>query len=260
MANDIFYEKLKRSNQPTYRKSLARFTIAVLLGIALFISWQKPDDPLPLFLLAGAFGVQLLPALIGLCYCKKLTGPAVRNGAFAGLIGVLATSTIPQGAGEMFGFTLPFDAWPLSLHPAFWGLVANILALSFTGLINLLTSPTQTQKQTLAHQLTYHELPDGKPLMASNSKIWWTIALLVAVFFVLTIALPLGGLRLEHVLPSFMHSLWSWQVLSWIVGLALVYIIAYKLQPIFDPEQALDGSLNPLKRRFRVKAKSRKHV
>ena len=65
--------------------------------------------------------MQLLPALLGLCYFPSLSAQAVRNGAFAGLLGVIATSTIPQGLANMIGIDLPFDAWPLSLHPAFWG-------------------------------------------------------------------------------------------------------------------------------------------
>ncbi|MCP4934513.1 MAG: hypothetical protein GY927_09990 [bacterium] len=265
IANDIFYEKLKCSHLPTFRKSITRFSIGLLLGVALLIAWQKPDDPLPLFLLAGAFGLQLLPALVGLCYFPSLGGKAVRDGVLAGLAGVVATSMIPQGLTEIFGINLPFDAWPLSLHPAFWGLAANCGVLLLNGLFGLLTQKAAQHKQSLAHQLSYHVLPDGKPLMAPYARIWWLVALLAAGLFVLTIAVPLGalplsGFVLHDIFPSVMPPLWIWQILSWIIGLALVYIAAYKLQPIFDPEQALDGSLDPLRRRFRVKAQSRKHV
>ncbi len=260
IANDIFYERLKRSHQPTFRKSITRFTIGLLLGVALLIAWQKPDDPLPLFLLAGAFGLQLLPALVGLCYFPSLGGNAVRNGALAGLVGVLATSMIPQGLADILAIDLPFDAWPLSLHPAFWGLVANFSLLLLTGLFGLQTRNAAQYQQAHTHQLSYHVLPDGKPLMAPYARVWWLVALLVACLFALTIALPLSGSVLRDIFPSFMPPLWIWQILSWFVGLALVYIAAYKLQPIFDPEQALDGSLDPLRRRFRVKALSRKRV
>ncbi len=260
IANDIFYERLKRSHQPTFRKSIIRFTIGLLLGVALLIAWQKPDDPLPLFLLAGAFGLQLLPALFGLCYFPSLGGKAVRNGALAGLVGVVVTSMIPQGLADILTIDLPFDAWPLSLHPAFWGLVANFSLLLLTGLFGLLTRNAAQHQQSRAHQLSYHVLPDGKPLMAPYARVWWLVALLVACLFTLTIALPLGGFMLGDIFPSYMPPLWIWQILSWFVGLALVYIAAYKLQPIFDPEQALDGSLDPLRRRFRVKAHSRKRV
>ncbi len=265
IANDLFHEKLKHAHQPTFRKSITRFTVGLLLMVALLIAWQKPDDPLPLFLLAGAFGLQLLPALAGLCYFPRLDGTAVRNGALAGLLAVLATSTVPQGLGEMGGVNLPYDAWPLSLHPAFWGLGANIGVLLLTALIHLFTHHAAPRNASFAHQISYHVLPDGKPLMAPNARIWWLLALLCACLFALTIAVPLGALPvddklLHDIFPSIMPSLWVWQILSWFVGLALVYITAYKLQPIFDPDRALDGSLDPLRRRFRVKAQTRKQV
>jgi hypothetical protein len=59
-------------------------------------------------------------------------------------------------------------------------------------------------------------------------------------------------------LPVSIPSLWSWQFLSWFIGLALVYVVSYRLQPVFTPELPLSASLNPLRRRFRVKARTRK--
>ena len=270
LASDIFYERLKRSHQLTRRKSITRYAIGLFLGVALLIAWQKPGDPLPLFLLAGAFGLQLLPALTGLCYFEKLTGDTVRNGLFAGLLGVVATSAIAQGLTGLVGGALPFDAWPLSLHPAFWGLATNIVAMGLTGLAHLTSKTAKAQNQTVAHRLSYHILPDQKPLMAPDAPKWRLVALLTGALFVFVTAIPFSGTAIDSpklhelffldALPSFMPPLWSWQFLSWIIGLALVYITAYRLQPVFDPEQDQNGSSNPLRRRFRVKARSRKRV
>lgn len=258
ISNDIFYQRLKNTNRPTYQKSITRSAIAVLLLVALAISWTKPEDPLPLFLLAGAFGVQLLPALVGLCYFEKLSSQSILNGAIAGLIAVVLTSTVPQGLADFFGITLPYGAWPLSLHPAFWGLAANLTVMFIAHIKSKAMRGSKDHKQALAHQLSFHVLPDGQPLMAPDAPKWQFIALLIGALFAVVTFLPFTGMTFPHILPSVMPSLWSWQFLSWFIGLALVYVVAYRLQPTFDPEQAHDGSFNHQRRRFRVKARTRR--
>ncbi len=258
MANDIFYQRLKRANHPTYRKPLTRFSIGLLLLVALAIAWNKPDDPLPLFLLVGALGLQLLPAIVGLCYLHKISGQAVRNGIFAGLVAIFATSTLLQGLASMVGLPVPFDAWPLSLHPAFWGLGANLLAMLVTGIIAKKRVSQEERQLTHARQHSYHVLPDGQALMAPDAPKWRLVALVIGFFFAASITLPLIGADLPDLLPFSMPTLWIWQFSGWLAGGALVYVVAYRLQPVFDPEQAFEGSFDPQKRRFRIKAHTRK--
>lgn len=258
ISNDIFYERLKKTHQLTYRKPITRYAIGALVIIALLVALQKPEDPLPLFLLAGAFGLQLTPALIGLCYFKGLSGRAVRNGLIAGLFAVIATSTIAQGLADMANLSWPFGAWPLSMHPAGWGLGANLAVLLFSSVFRSKDTDTRIQEKLFEHQRSYHVLPDGQPLMPKDAGKWRGIALLIGALFVLAIALPLTSTSPANLFPLAIPSLWGWQFLSWIIGLALVYVVAYRLQPTFDPEQALEGVLNPQRRRFRVKAQTRK--
>ncbi|MCF6200108.1 MAG: hypothetical protein L3J67_12090, partial [Hyphomicrobiaceae bacterium] len=252
-------EWIKQSARPTgpnlRHKGLTRMAIGILLFVCLVWALQKPSDPLPLFLLAGAFGVQLLPALLGLCYFKRLSGPAIQDGALAGLLAVFVTSTIPQGIAAPLGLTLPFAAWPLSMHPALWGLLVNLIALFVGSLIDRSSSNSEKSQKILAHQKSWHVLPDGQPIMAPNAGKWRFVALVLLVLFSGAVAVPLVGLSLPGLSGL---SLWGWQFVAWLIGLALVYVVAYRLQPTFDPELALDGSPDPLNRRFRVKAKVRK--
>ena len=262
VANDAFHEEPENDHSSRNRKRMTRIVITLLLILSFGLALLKPDDPLPLFLLAGAFALQLLPALAGLCYFKKLSGSAVRNGLFAGLVAVTATSTIPQGLAEHYALTMPFKAWPFSLHPAFWGLAANLGLLLLSQIFRRLFVSKKARKQTLMHQRSFHVLPDGKPLLAPGVRLWQLLAWLLAALFVVVTTLPLTDLSLTGFSPSDFFPqkvplLWNWQLLSWVSGLALVYVVAYKLQPVFDPEQALHGSPDPSKRRFRVKAKSR---
>ncbi len=258
ISGDLFHERLKASHQLTYRKSLTRYGIGLMVLVATLAALTLPVDPLPLFLLAGAFGLQLLPALVGLCYFQTLTARAVRNGLFAGLALVFLTSSLTQGLAGLFHLSLPFDAWPYSVHPALWGLGANLVLMGLTSLFSTPQTTPDEQRQQLEHQRAYHVLPDGQPLMPQDTPKWRRFAVFAGGLFLLSLALPLLNLTGHPERPSLLPALWGWQFASWIIGLALVHIIAYRLQPVYDPEQALAGSPDPLKRRFRVKAPTRR--
>ncbi len=245
----------KQTAQNLRQKSLTRIAIGLILFVCLILALQKPSDPLPLFLLAGAFGLQLLPALLGLCYFNRLSGPAVQDGALAGLLAVFVTSSLPQGLSAVAGLSLPFGAWPLSIHPALWGLLFNLAGLFVGSLIDRSPGNSEKSQQAQAHQKSWHILPDGKPIMAPGAAKWRWLALVLLVVFIWTLAVPLTNGRIPGPLEL---SLWGWQFFAWLVGLVLVYVVAYRLQPTFDPERALEGSPDPLNRRFRVKARMRK--
>ncbi len=261
VSNDILHERLKRDGRRVHQKTIARYAIAVVLLVALVLAVASPGDPLTLFLLAGSLGLQLLPGMAGLCYFERLDGKAVEAGAIAGVTVVIIASQVTQGGAELVGIPLPFDAWPLSLHPAFWGLMVNLLVLtviSFSGSFFKNSKAAKEQMRQLRHRRSYHVLPDGGPLLPPDAGRWRAIALVTGALFLVVTVLPFVGLQLPALLPTPLPVLWGWQLLSWLTGLALVYVVAYRLQPRFDPEQLSEGPLTPQRRRFRVKAGRRK--
>ncbi|MFN7598870.1 MAG: hypothetical protein ACK5PT_19485, partial [Cereibacter sp.] len=66
--------------------------------------------------------VQLLPALLGLCFVRWISRAAVIAGLVFGL--VLVTFTEPPGLILFEGLflDLPWGRWPLTIHSAAWGL------------------------------------------------------------------------------------------------------------------------------------------
>ena len=106
--------------------------------------------------LAVAYGFQMWPALIAVCWWPFLTRQGVTVGLVAGLIAVTLTESIGV---QWFG--VPWGRWPLTIHSAGWGMLFNlglaILVSAFTqdreALVeDLLPNPLDTNVQA-AHRL-----------------------------------------------------------------------------------------------------------
>ena len=255
MISDQQRKQLLNGFSRPHRKPATRWAIAALLLLSLILALTLPIAPMRLLLLAGAFGLQLLPALLGLCYFPSLTAPAIQTAAFAGIVTVLLTSGPAQACASWFNLSWPFTAWPLSIHPALWGLFVNLLMLLFLSLVSFVTRSHDKQAAALARQKNWHMPADHQSLMAPDAGKWRFVALLLLSAFLAAILLPLvdgiagGSLALPR---------WNWLFIAWLTGLALVWVMAYRLQPVFDPEKMRTGSLEPRKQRFRVPAQTRK--
>ena len=69
--------------------------------------------------LAVAYGFQMWPALIAVCWWPFLT----RQGIVAGLVAGLVAVTVTEPIGAQF---MPWGRWPLTMHSAGWGIVFNL--------------------------------------------------------------------------------------------------------------------------------------
>ena len=78
------------------------------------------------------YGLQMVPALVAVCYWPFLT----RQGVTAGLLVGLVTVTLTEAAGLRWFGIAAWGRWPLTIHAAAWGLLANfgiaILVSAFT--------------------------------------------------------------------------------------------------------------------------------
>lgn len=258
IAHDVLQHPAADARPGLPRRMLTRFAIAAQLLIGLVIALREPGDPLPLFLLAGAYGAQLVPAFAGLCYLPWLTARAVLTGAGAGFIAVTLTSPVAQSIAQLLKLQLPFDPWPLGLHPALWGLGANLLALVA---VQLAQQRDRSQDAALACKFRKdcHRLAEKTATPAADRpwmhRLALALAVLAAVLLLLLLLAVLGGAGAAEPAPS---GLWTWQVRLWLIGAALVYLLAYPLQPLFDAAARLRLGAHPLPRqRIRVKARSR---
>lgn len=204
--------------------------------------------PLSLLLAFAGIGlaasVQFLPALAGVCWLPWLTPRGVLAGVVAGTLAVFATDTTGIAA-QMFLFEKPvWGAFPYTMHSAGWGLCVNILTLAA---VSALTQSDVGRAQAA----TYHDV------LAEHAAIPEPARGLIPAAWIFTVAWLLfatgpgtvvgndifgrpgdGAEGWQFAIPS----IWAWQIMSWGLGVLLVWFLASRLGLAEKPE----GTVVPL--------------
>jgi Na+/proline symporter len=123
VARDIylrFFRKKATSRQEVW---FGRYMVIVVLGGSLFVALVTTEFISLLGGLAVSFGLQTLPALVGLLYWRRLTAAGINAGIILGIIAIFVTY---------------YAGYPLDIHCSIWGLGVNFLAAY---LISLFTTP-----------------------------------------------------------------------------------------------------------------------
>jgi SSS family solute:Na+ symporter len=200
--------------------------------------------------LALPFAVQLLPALIGLCFVRWISRSAVLAGLVFGLLIVTFTEPLGLILFEGLFMDLPWGRWPLTIHSAAWGLAFNagvvLLASIFTA-----RGPERAHRDLLHGEFAARwAAPAGRP---NGGAALWSLTLIWA-FLAMGPGAILGNSFFSR--PIFVEgeaalglpSLWVWQILFWLVGTAMVWWLAHRarlgqtatepLRPIAFPDPA----------------------
>ena len=123
VTRDIYKKYISVNATDKSQKNIGRlFVIIVTIG-ALVVAANSSQAIVMLGGLAVAYGFQMYPALIGLCYYKKFT----TNGVVAGLIVGLIAVTLTDKTAAWFG--VPWGAYPMTIHSAGWGILFNLLTV-----------------------------------------------------------------------------------------------------------------------------------
>lgn len=178
--------------------------------------------------LAVACGLQMLPALWGICWWPFLTRKGIFWGIWVGLLVVFLTDN-PNNLFSGFGIDWRY---PLTIHSAGWGLFANILVAL---LISLLTQDLQERSHRMRYHKflrTYDSLPESKK---TAGFIGW---LLVILWFTFAIGpgVILGNdfFGNPNEPPSWWFfgilPIWAWQAVWWVFGVGMMAFLAYYLK------------------------------
>ncbi|TVO69857.1 sodium:solute symporter family protein [Sedimenticola selenatireducens] len=206
------------------QKMYGRLGVILIVLAALVVASTSSDALVLLGGLAVAYGFQMWPALIAVCWWPYLTRQGITVGLIAGLIAVTLTESI--GAQYM-----PWGRWPMTLHSAFWGILFNFsLAL-------IISAMTQKQNEH-EHRMIFHNFLRDHASLSPEKRglipVAW-IATLTWFFFGIGPGAVIGnwvfGDPTNAETWTFgMPSIWAWQLLWWLLGVGMMWLLAYKME------------------------------
>ena len=121
VTRDIYAKYISPNASDNNQKNIGRIFVVLVAGAALIVAANSSQAIVMLGGLAVAYGFQMYPALIGICYYKGFTTKGVVSGLIVGLIAV----TLTDKTSAWFG--VPWGAYPLTIHSAGWGIFFNLL-------------------------------------------------------------------------------------------------------------------------------------
>ncbi len=218
------------------QKLFGRIGVGVIVLLALVVATTSTDALVLLGGLAVAYGFQMWPALIAVCYCPWLTRSGVVLGLIAGLIGVTLTELIGQ---TWFGITA-WGRWPLTIHSAGWGIFCN-LAVALA--VSAITRDDMDRKMEFHNFLAQHAaLPPEKRKLI---PIAWILTLgwfLFAIGPGVVLGNWVFGDPTDAASWTFgIPSIWAWQILWWGLGVFMMWFLAYVMQMSTVPETQVES-------------------
>ncbi len=226
ITRDIVKRYLLPNASDNQQKLFGRFFVIIIVALALLVAATATDALVLLGGLAVAYGFQMWPALIAICFWPWLTSLGITLGLVAGLIAVTCTESI----GQSLGIT-GWGRWPLTIHSAGWGIFFNL------GTAILVSFFTQNQ-DAYNHRMKYHNfLKDYAGLPAEKRNlipIAWIITLLWFFFGIGPGAVIGNWIFGDPTNPSTwifgIPSIWAWQILFWVIGVYMMWMLAYKME------------------------------
>ena len=217
-----------------------RLGVAFIVVSALLVATFSSDALVLLGGLAVAFGFQMWPSLAAVCWFPWITRQGATLGLAAGLIAVIFTETIGQ---TITGGALPWGRWPWTIHSAGWGIIFNLL-------VCIPVSAMTQNSEARAHRMKYHNfLREHASLPADKKR-------LVPVAWIITLAWMFFGIGPGAVIGNTIFgapaagtagwtfgipSIWAWQILFWILGVGMMWFLAYKMQMSTMPEKEVEA-------------------
>jgi hypothetical protein len=216
------------------QKLFGRIGVGVIVLMALVVATTSTDALVLLGGLAVAYGFQMWPALIAVCYWPFLTRQGVVLGLIAGLVAVTLTDGPSSFGIEAWG------RWPWTIHSAGWGIIFN---LAVALIVSAITRDDMDRKMEFHNFLSQHAtLPPEKRKLAPAA---WIVTL-AWFFFAIGPGAVIGnwifGDPTDPTSWIFgMPSIWAWQILFWALGVGMMFFLAYTMQMSTVPETEVES-------------------
>ncbi|GAB4389412.1 MAG: sodium:solute symporter [Thermodesulfovibrionales bacterium] len=236
LTRDLYKRFLNPGASHKTQKFFGRLGVLVITGAALVVATTSKDALVLLGGLAVAYGFQMWPALIGICWVPWFTRAGVTIGLIAGIVAVTLTESIGQ---DWFGIQA-WGRWPLTIHSAGWGIIFNL------GLTIIVSLFTQNKEET-EHRMKYHEFLREHAALGPAKRglrpVAWIITL-AWFFFGIGPGAVLGntifGSPNDPTSWVFgMPSIWAWHIIWWALGVFMMWLLAYKMEMSTMPEKEI---------------------
>ena len=242
LTRDLYKRYIDPSANHATQKLFGRIGVAFIVISALLVATYSQDALVLLGGLAVAFGFQMWPSLAAVCWIPWITRQGASWGLVAGLLAVIFTEKFGMAIAGSMGVDLPWGRWPWTIHSAGWGIIFNVAVCT------IVSAMTQTENGT-KHRMGYHNfLREATSLPASKKS-------LVPVAWIVTLAWLFFGIGPGAVIGNTIFgapnegpegwtfgipSIWAWQILFWILGVAMMWFLAYKMELSTPPKTKIE--------------------
>ena len=232
ITRDIYKNYIDEEVTEDRQKFIGRLFVVVVAVAALVVAIVSTDALVMLGGLAVAYGFQMYPALFGNLYCKWISKSGVTMGLIAGLLAVTLTDKMSSI------FSLPWGAYPLTIHSAGWGIFFNII---FTGFGSYFF-PDSDQKN-LDKEKRHAFLSEVAGVPESKKKLVPLAYCLIIFWFLFgfgPFAMIGNTLFSDPNIPATwapfnLPSIWIWQLVFLFFGIFVMWFLAFYMgfsQPI----------------------------
>ena len=234
VTRDIYAKYISPDATDKSQKFTGRLFVVLVTVAALIVAANSSQAIVMLGGLAVAYGFQMYPSLIGLCYYRGFT----RKGVVAGLVVGLIAVTLTDKTSSWFG--VPWGAYPFTIHSAGWGILFNLIT---TIVVSLLTRESDLRKKIKQQK---HDLLQAVSGMNQERKkkvrSAWVLTLIWFLVGFGPFATIGNSLFSDPNLPQLwaplsLPSLWVWQLLFLAYGVFVMWYLAFYMglsEPI-DP-------------------------
>ncbi len=226
VTRDIYKRYISPAANDSSQKLIGRLMVVVVAGAALVVAANSTSAIVMLGGLAVAYGFQMYPSLIGLCYFSWLN----RKGIVAGLVAGLLVVTLTDRTSVWFG--VPWGAYPLTIHSAGWGIFFNV---AIAMLVSKITKESNDNR--IKREKRHAFLQEVSGLSVARRKKTTLAWILTLIWFLIGFGpfATIGNTIFSNPndpttwSPLGLPSIWVWQLLFLIYGIFVMWFLAFQM-------------------------------
>ena len=227
VIKDIYLKFLNKNASDKNQKNSGRLIVILIAIIAIFVAANTTSAIVMLGGLAVAYGFQMYPALLGICYFKWFS----TRGIVFGLIAGLTTVTLTDKTSIWFG--LPWGSYPLTIHSAGWGIFVNLIVTITTSFF------IKDDKKRKKIKNKRHEFLSKISLLPENKKKFVPLAWILTMIWFLVGFGPFATIGNSFFSnpnqtitwsPFGLPSIWIWQLFFLGYGIFVMWFLAFYME------------------------------